>query len=169
MSVPQERLADKVEAVNHPAHYGGDDVYETIKVLKAWMPPQQYFGFLLGNALKYDSRLGKKPDQPISQDLRKSAWYTAEAIRFAIECEEKGISLTGASTPHTPATIVDEVRRAQVLNALDQAHELINNRLNNRVFDPEALRLDPYEVLVRLREAITVMQPGPTALALVKS
>lgn len=41
-----------MDAVEHPAHYGGkDDVYETIKVLRRWLTPEQYAGFLLGNSL----------------------------------------------------------------------------------------------------------------------
>jgi hypothetical protein len=36
------------EAVNHPAHYGGDTTYEAIKVIEAWN-----LGFHDGNAVKY--------------------------------------------------------------------------------------------------------------------
>ena len=43
---------EKKEMVNHPSHYGGDTVYECIKVLKAWMSKEEYQGFLRGNAIK---------------------------------------------------------------------------------------------------------------------
>lgn len=43
------------EEVNHPAHYGGDTVYEAIKVIEAWD-----LGFCLGNVIKYICRHGKK-------------------------------------------------------------------------------------------------------------
>ena len=61
------------EKVNHPSHYGGDTVYETIKVLRAWLTPEQFQGFLLGNIIKYLSRAGKKGDA--LEDLKKAAWY----------------------------------------------------------------------------------------------
>jgi hypothetical protein len=62
------------ETVDHPQHYGGDTPYETIKVLRAWLTPEQFEGFCLGNAIKYLSRAGKKHTDP-SEDLKKAAWY----------------------------------------------------------------------------------------------
>jgi len=60
--------------VNHPAHYGGaDDPFETIKVLQAWLSPEEYRGFLKGNAIKYLSRAAKK-GAPV-EDAKKAAWY----------------------------------------------------------------------------------------------
>ena len=68
------------ETVNHPAHYGGEDnPYETIKVLQAWLSPEQFEGFLLGNAVKYISRAGKKGDRV--EDLKKAVWYLERALR----------------------------------------------------------------------------------------
>ena len=59
----------KKEQVNHPQHYGGENnPYEAIKVIEAWD-----LGFLLGNCVKYISRLGKKGD--ILEDARKAQWY----------------------------------------------------------------------------------------------
>ena len=60
------------EKVNHPAHYGGDTTYETIKVLKAWLTPEQYQGFLIGNAMKYQSRYRNKGGV---EDIKKALWY----------------------------------------------------------------------------------------------
>lgn len=56
------------EKINHPQHYGGDTVYETIKVIEAWQ-----LDFHLGNAVKYISRAGKKGDA--KEDLAKAIWY----------------------------------------------------------------------------------------------
>lgn len=70
------------EAVNHPAHYGGDSTYETIKVLKAWLSPEEYTGFLRGNVIKYLSRAGKKASA--SQDYEKAAWYQVELIKEGV-------------------------------------------------------------------------------------
>jgi hypothetical protein len=58
------------EAVEHPSHYGGDKVYETIKVIMAWG-----LGFNLGNAVKYISRAGKKDPTKQVEDLEKARFY----------------------------------------------------------------------------------------------
>lgn len=73
------------ETINHPPHYGGaDDPYETIKVLEAWLTPEQLVGFLRGNALKYLSRAGKKGDA--ATDYGKAEWYAARlAERHPVE------------------------------------------------------------------------------------
>lgn len=65
------------EDMARQAHYGGgDDPYEPIKVMEAWMTPQEYAGFLKGNAMKYLYRHQKKGRL---QDLEKhrvySDWY----------------------------------------------------------------------------------------------
>lgn len=61
------------EAVNHPAHYGGDTPYEVIKVLEAWLTPGEFVGFLKGNIIKYHARSRLKGN-PI-QDAAKAQWY----------------------------------------------------------------------------------------------
>ena len=69
----------KVEQVNHPNHYGGEDnTYEAIKVIDAWD-----LGFSLGNTVKYISRAGKKDKE--LQDLKKALWY----LQHYIETLEK--------------------------------------------------------------------------------
>jgi hypothetical protein len=69
----------KVEQVNHPNHYGGEDnPYEAIKVIDAWD-----LGFSLGNTVKYISRAGKKDKE--LQDLKKALWY----LQHHIETLEK--------------------------------------------------------------------------------
>lgn len=76
----KELIGVKKEEVNHPSRYGGEDnPYECIKVLKAWMSPDEYKGFLKGNALKYICRVGKKDDS--RQELEKAEWYLKELIR----------------------------------------------------------------------------------------
>lgn len=61
---------DKPEMVVHPQHYGGDTVYEVIKVLEAWQ-----LGFHLGNAVKYIARAGKKDPAKELEDLKKAKFY----------------------------------------------------------------------------------------------
>lgn len=62
-----------MSAIDHPAHYGGDGIYEAIKVIEAWE-----LGFHLGNTVKYISRAGKKDDAV--QDLKKARWYLDRKI-----------------------------------------------------------------------------------------
>lgn len=62
--------------IDHPERYGGDTAYECIKVLKSWLSPDEYRGFLKGNAIKYLCRIGKK-DEP-SQEAAKAGWYVKE-------------------------------------------------------------------------------------------
>ena len=69
----------KIEQVNHPKHYGGEEnLYEAIKVIDAWD-----LGFSLGNTVKYISRAGKKDKE--LQDLKKALWY----LQHHIETLEK--------------------------------------------------------------------------------
>jgi len=67
----------KIEQVNHPQHYGGENnEYEVIKVIDAWD-----LGFSLGNAIKYISRAGKKRKDTELEDLRKALWYLQHHIK----------------------------------------------------------------------------------------
>ena len=65
------------EVVNHPNHYGGDNVYETIKVIEAWG-----LDFHLGNTVKYISRAGKKDTDKEIQDLEKAKWYLERKLEI---------------------------------------------------------------------------------------
>lgn len=68
---------EQQEAVVHPSHYGGgDNPYETIKVIRAWG-----LGFDLGNAVKYISRAGKKDPAKTVEDLRKAIFYIEDEIK----------------------------------------------------------------------------------------
>lgn len=69
--------ADK-KVINHPQRYGGDTQYECIKVLKAWLTPEEYKGFLKGTAIKYLCRLGKKDEGVM--ECNKSKWYIDRLI-----------------------------------------------------------------------------------------
>ena len=63
------------EQINHPQHYGGDTVYEVIKVIEAWG-----LGFHDGNAVKYIARAGKKDPAKTIDDLKKARWYLDRQI-----------------------------------------------------------------------------------------
>jgi hypothetical protein len=72
------------DKVDHPSHYGGDTVYETIKVAKAWgyMKDAQKF-----EMLRYLSRSGTRvydgltPLQSEIRDLEKLIWYAQDKIK----------------------------------------------------------------------------------------
>jgi hypothetical protein len=65
------------EMINHPEHYGGDSMYEAIKVIEAWD-----LDFHLGNTVKYISRAGKKEAGKELQDLKKALWYLERKIKL---------------------------------------------------------------------------------------
>ena len=75
----------KNEAVNHPAHYGGENnPYEAIKVIEAWDAD-----FCIGNTLKYLARAGKKNGQSSLQDLQKAKWYLDRKIQQLLPIEKQ--------------------------------------------------------------------------------
>jgi|WetSurSiteA1Bulk_404760.scaffolds.fasta_scaffold10508_4 hypothetical protein len=56
----------------------GGDHYKRLKVtpweaLEAWMPPEEFKGYLKGNAVKYLARSGKKG--PAREDVQKAIHY----------------------------------------------------------------------------------------------
>lgn len=55
-------------------HYDAGGI-ETLEIIRAKLTPEQYEGYLLGNALKYLCRAGHKGSKV--DDLRKAANYTA--------------------------------------------------------------------------------------------
>ena len=69
---------EKPELIHHATHYGGDIVYEAIKVIEAWD-----LGFHLGNAVKYIARAGKKEGSSREYDLNKARWYIDRYIEQA--------------------------------------------------------------------------------------
>jgi hypothetical protein len=76
------------ETVHHPAHYGGDTVYEVIKVITAWK-----LDFSLGNAVKYIARAGKKTANPL-EDLKKARFYLDYEIKRLEELGRKKLDVT---------------------------------------------------------------------------
>lgn len=56
--------------IDHPAHYGGDGVYEHVKVAEAldW-------NYAIGSATKYIWRAGRKHGVKATEDLRKAVWW----------------------------------------------------------------------------------------------
>jgi hypothetical protein len=78
-------MTSPAEKINHPQHYGGDTVYEHIKVVEAWGLLTNY---PLAIALKHVCRAGKKDGSPVLEDLRKARWYLDWEIRRLERAEE---------------------------------------------------------------------------------
>lgn len=78
------------EAKDYPPQIGGDhyDKYriEPIAALKDWLTPDEFRGFLRGNAIKYQVRYRDKGG---AEDLKKAQWYLAELIRLENMSDEK--------------------------------------------------------------------------------
>lgn len=64
------------ESIDHPEYYGGDTVYEAIKVIDAWK-----LNFNLGSVVKYIKRAGLKNGADELQDLKKAYWYLGHEIQ----------------------------------------------------------------------------------------
>lgn len=72
------------EEIDHPMHYGGDTIYEAIKVIEAWS-----LNFNLGNVLKYIRRAGNKDKSDALEDLQKAVWYLNREIEQRGRAEPK--------------------------------------------------------------------------------
>jgi|LakMenEpi03Aug12_release.lakeMendotaPanAssembly.Ray.scaffolds.fasta_scaffold718851_3 hypothetical protein len=65
------RMMHPIDMVNSPPHYTVGGI-ETIDFIKAKLSADEYRGYLMGNCIKYSSRLGHKLG---SVDAGKLAWY----------------------------------------------------------------------------------------------
>ena len=151
--------------VNHPSHYGGDTVYETIKVLHAWD-----LNFNLGNAVKYISRAGKKNDY--IEDLKKARFYldyeiqhhgqTAEATSNVAEPSKLSQDQTSNGEANTTSELAElEARLFQVsIELIDQLKDplytelrkdvdSLNAKVNTNINDLIRLALEKYERLAQ--------------------
>jgi len=68
--------------VESPDHYNTGAI-EAIEAIRESMPPDQYFGYLKGNVMKYLWRYDYK-EKPV-EDLRKADWYLNRLIDALIE------------------------------------------------------------------------------------
>ena len=64
------------DAIN-PDHYKVGGI-EAIDYVQAKLSPEEYRGYLRGNALKYLSRAGHKDDT--TQDYKKAQWFIERLI-----------------------------------------------------------------------------------------
>jgi hypothetical protein len=74
MAILKTQQQETEDMVNHPAHYGGDNPLEVIKIIDHYE-----LGFNLGNCAKYLLRADKKGNK--LEDLKKAAWYLQHEIK----------------------------------------------------------------------------------------
>ena len=81
MALVENRMVNEVpeqaDMVNHPNHYkqGG---LETIDIMQALLPHEQFIGYLKGNIIKYRERAEHKGNA--EQDYAKAKWYYDKLI-----------------------------------------------------------------------------------------
>ncbi|TXH43514.1 MAG: DUF3310 domain-containing protein [Desulfurellales bacterium] len=84
MSKPEKVLGDVIqnaaqgyEAVISPPHYNQGPI-ECIDALRSCLTPEEFRGFLKGNVIKYNWRLGHKGKA--KEDAEKARWYLDKLI-----------------------------------------------------------------------------------------
>lgn len=82
---PQE-VEPKPDAVNHPKHYAVFEQLEAIEVIASSMTTEQFYGYCLGNILKYRLRAGGKDD--VMQELGKADKYQELFTQFKYLCKD---------------------------------------------------------------------------------
>lgn len=68
---PETVMPPDLDLVNHPPHYTAAGI-ECIDAIEAALTPEEFRGFIKGNAMKYCWREKHKGGD---QDLAKAAWY----------------------------------------------------------------------------------------------
>ena len=77
---------NKPDAVNSPKHYSVFEKLEAIEVIASAMTADQFYGYCLGNILKYRLRAGGKDD--VMQELGKADKYQELFTQFKHLCKE---------------------------------------------------------------------------------
>lgn len=69
---------EEYQYVNHPSHYNNYSI-EVIDMMVKIYGFEATINFCEMNAFKYRMRMGTKPGEDISRDLKKEAWYLNKA------------------------------------------------------------------------------------------
>ena len=79
-SYPAKKTQEAEDMVNSPKHYKlrGLDI-ESVDIIRATLTPEEFRGWLKGNAMKYMHRLGKKDNE--AQDAKKAMKYLEWLVR----------------------------------------------------------------------------------------
>ena len=81
------------EQVNHPAHYNQGGI-ECIDAIEAALGSSGFIGFLRGQVIKYNWRIGLKGSA--TEDSKKAAWYQAR-LTLTLHRNEYGTDPVDAS------------------------------------------------------------------------
>lgn len=83
---PTKPPTEEKNNINHPSHYGGDTLYEVIKVTEAW---EELFniGSHIVTAITYIARAKSKGKE--LEDLKKAKWYLTRRIKQLEDKENK--------------------------------------------------------------------------------
>lgn len=65
-----------------PSHYKLWDGMQEFELHRKLLSRDEYIGFLKGNIIKYQMRLGRKPTEPVERDQEKIKVYSDELERF---------------------------------------------------------------------------------------
>lgn len=68
---------NQFDVVAKPAHYNAGSI-ECIDYIKSVLSPEEYIGYLRGNAIKYQHRCRYKGKT--TEDLKKAQWYLAKLV-----------------------------------------------------------------------------------------
>jgi hypothetical protein len=68
------------EKVDHPSHYGGDTVYEVIKVMEAWLTRDEFVGAMKFTIHCYLARAKRKGSE--AEDYRKAQFYQNYLVKY---------------------------------------------------------------------------------------
>ena len=78
----EQKLAELSGLAVNQHHYNATGAQQPIEVMQAFLPRDQFIGFLRGNVIKYTLRAGRKDDP--AKEYEKAAQYAAwlvQAIR----------------------------------------------------------------------------------------
>ena len=67
------------DIVNKPPHYNKGGI-EFIDAIEAMLTPEEFIGYLRGNALKYRWRMRYKGK--VLQDMKKADWYDNKLLEY---------------------------------------------------------------------------------------
>lgn len=91
--IPQDALSQAFEEADHsfdsvdkPKHYAVFEDLEAIEIIACTMTEDQFFGYCLGNTLKYRLRAGNK--DKLEQDIGKAEKYKALFKQHKHLCKE---------------------------------------------------------------------------------
>lgn len=84
------------DPVNSPQHYNAGGV-ECIEAIEASMSPEEFKGYLKGNAMKYLWRYNLKGNAV--QDLQKCIWYT-QRLQKVLNNGAQGLAFEGTRPVH---------------------------------------------------------------------